>query len=104
MAIWGTEVTALQAFGYSIALGGLLHYKLGADHLKEYISSGGRAWAEYGTKHPAMRKLIIFGGAFLTLFILLGGVGTRYAEEGADAANYLQNSRYVKSILGDKGN
>ncbi|KAI9800202.1 MAG: hypothetical protein M1825_004186 [Sarcosagium campestre] len=98
MILYNNQVTGLQAFGYSIALGGLLYYKLGADQLKDYISKGGRTWSEYGTTHPAMRKLIIFGSVMITLFLLLGGVGSQYAPEGVE-----QGSKYVKSLLGDKG-
>lgn len=35
IAIWGTHVSGLQFFGYSIALGGLMYYKLGANGIKE---------------------------------------------------------------------
>lgn len=34
MMIFRDPVSGLQAFGYSIALGGLVYYKLGADKLK----------------------------------------------------------------------
>ncbi|QSS60073.1 DUF250 domain-containing protein, partial [Histoplasma capsulatum] len=34
-AYWKTPVTPLQLFGYSIALGGMLYYKLGAEKFKE---------------------------------------------------------------------
>lgn len=81
MLIWGTPVSALQFFGYSIALGGLIYYKLGTDNLKDYISHLGRSWAEYGVKHPAMRKMIIFGAVLLTIFILLGGLAPTYAAD-----------------------
>jgi hypothetical protein len=29
--IWSTPITALQLFGYSIALGGLIYYKIGGE-------------------------------------------------------------------------
>lgn len=35
--IWGTNVSGLQFFGYSIALGGLVYYKLGASGIKEML-------------------------------------------------------------------
>jgi hypothetical protein len=73
MVIFGDPVSPLQAFGYSIALGGLVYYKLGADKLKGHIADGQRAWAEYGNRSPIMRKVILAGLALLTLFVLFGG-------------------------------
>ncbi|KAL8762589.1 MAG: hypothetical protein Q9184_001443 [Pyrenodesmia sp. 2 TL-2023] len=60
IAIWGKEVTPLQFFGYSIALGGLIYFKLGAETLKAKLSDAGRTWADYGVRHPALRKIIVF--------------------------------------------
>lgn len=81
MMIFQDPVSGLQAFGYSIALGGLIYYKLGADKLKEYLGQGGRAWAEYGSRHPAVRKLIVFGLVIFVVFVLLGGLAPRFAPE-----------------------
>ncbi|KAI9761552.1 MAG: hypothetical protein M4579_000943 [Chaenotheca gracillima] len=102
MAIWATPISGLQAFGYTIALGGLLYYKLGADTLKEYIGQGNRAWADYGNRKPAMRKLLVFGAVLLVLFILLGGLAPKYAPEGYDPKSYLSNSRYNPWGEGEK--
>lgn len=79
MLIWGTPVTKLQLFGYTIALGGMLYYRLGAEQLKGYLSQAGRSWSEFGVQRPAMRKAIIFGLVLLTIFILLGGLAPTYA-------------------------
>jgi hypothetical protein len=81
MMIWGTPVTALQFFGYSIALGGLVYYKLGTETLKEYAGHCQRSWAEYGSKHPAMRKAIVFGTVLLFVFLLVGGLAPSYAGD-----------------------
>ncbi|KAI5363585.1 putative sugar phosphate transporter domain-containing protein [Septoria linicola] len=84
--IFQDPVSGIQAFGYSIALGGLVYYKLGADKLKEHMGGAQRAWADYGAKHPALRKLIVFGLALITIFILLGGISSSgYAPDGYDA-------------------
>ncbi|USW55917.1 Putative sugar phosphate transporter domain-containing protein [Septoria linicola] len=84
--IFRDPVSGIQAFGYSIALGGLVYYKLGADKLKEHMGGAQRAWADYGAKHPALRKLIVFGLALITIFILLGGISSSgYAPDGYDA-------------------
>lgn len=81
MLIWGTPVTGTQFFGYAIALGGLLYYKLGAEQLKGYISHMGRSWSEFGVQRPAMRKALVFGLILITLFILLGGLAPTYAPD-----------------------
>ncbi|KAF2088446.1 DMT family organic anion transporter [Saccharata proteae CBS 121410] len=86
MLIFQDPVSGLQAFGYSIALGGLVYYKLGADKLKEYLGQGGRAWAEYGSRHPAMRKMIVFGLIIFVVFVLLGGLAPKFAPEYSDYA------------------
>lgn len=77
--IWGSPVTKTQYFGYSIALGGLLYYKLGSEQLKQYLSQGGRSWSEFGVQRPALRKAVVFGLVLITLFILLGGLAPTYA-------------------------
>lgn len=94
IAIWGTPVSALQYFGYSIALCGLVYYKLGGATIKAQFSEMSRAWAEYGAKHPALRKLIVFGSIVVLLFILLGGL--------APTVGY--DSTYLTSVIkeGDK--
>ena len=81
MVVFLDPVSPLQAFGYSIALGGLVYYKLGAEKLKGYIAEGQRSWADYGVRQPAMRKVIIIGCAVLGLFVLLGGVAPRVGAE-----------------------
>ena len=48
MLIFRDPVSPLQGFGYSIALCGLIYYKLGGEKMKEYMGSGQRAWADYG--------------------------------------------------------
>lgn len=94
IAIWGTHVSALQYFGYSISLCGLVYYKLGGATIKAQLSDIGRVWAEYGAKHPALRKLIVFGSTVVLLFILLGGL--------APTVGY--DSTYLTSVIkeGDK--
>jgi hypothetical protein len=96
MVIFLDPVSGLQAFGYSIALGGLVYYKLGADKMKGYVFEGQRSWQEYGQRAPVMRKVIIFGLAFLGLFVVLGGV--------APAVNPDYNVTKWKYILNEKGN
>lgn len=88
--LMGAQVSGLQYFGYSIALMGLIYFKLGAETLRAQFSEGNRQWAEYGAKHPAMRKVIVFGIILLIVFALLGGI--------APSAGY--DKEYVKSLVG----
>jgi hypothetical protein len=81
MIIWGTQVTALQFFGYSIALAGMVYYKLGYDALKGYAAEAGRHWAEFGTTRPVLRRISIIVLVVLTVFVLLGGLAPTYAPE-----------------------
>ncbi|KAF2218203.1 triose-phosphate transporter family-domain-containing protein [Elsinoe ampelina] len=80
MLIFRDPVSGLQFFGYSIALGGLVYYKLGADKLKEYASEGSRQWADYGNRSPIMRKLLTIFIIFITVLILLGGLGSAFPQ------------------------
>ncbi|EME42489.1 hypothetical protein DOTSEDRAFT_73355 [Dothistroma septosporum NZE10] len=73
MLIFQDPVSGIQAFGYSIALGGLVYYKLGGEKLKEHAGQAQRAWADYGVRHPALRKLLVFALVLITIFALLGG-------------------------------
>ncbi|RKF82002.1 putative sugar phosphate/phosphate translocator [Golovinomyces cichoracearum] len=88
MIIWGTQVSALQAFGYTIALGGMIYYKLGQKELKPFLSEIGRRWAEFGVNKPVLRKIFIFTIFVFSIFFLLGGLAPTYAPE-YDPKNYL---------------
>jgi drug/metabolite transporter (DMT)-like permease len=81
MMIWGTQVSPLQFFGYAIALGGMVYYKLGFDQLRGYIGEGNRQWAEFGANKPILRKVVIFAGCAFGLFILFGGLAPTYAPD-----------------------
>ena len=74
IAIWGTPISGLQYFGYSIALGGLIYFKLGGETLKAQFGEINRLWAEYGARHPALRKVLVFGVVILLVILLLGGI------------------------------
>lgn len=95
--LFGDPVSLLQAFGYSIALGGLVYYKLGGPKMKEYLGQGSLAWAELGQTRPILRKLLILGGIFMSFFLVLGSLGPRYAPESADK---LYNG--IGNMIGDK--
>ena len=81
MLIWGTPVSALQFFGYGIALSGLVYYRLGIEQLKQMAGNAGRSWQEFGITRPVTRKIVVFVAVITTLFILLGGFAPTYAPE-----------------------
>ena len=90
-------VSLLQAFGYSIALGGLIYYKLGGQKMKEYLAQGSMVWGELGQTRPVLRKLMIFGAVIVSFFLVLGSLGPRYAPESTDK---LYNG--IGNMMGEK--
>lgn len=90
IAIWGTPISGLQSFGYAIALGGLVYYKLGVATIKAQFLDVSRQWAEFGSNRLALRKVIVFGGILMMLFVVLGGL--------APSVGY--DSKYLNSIKG----
>ena len=48
IAIWGTPVTMLQFFGYSLALISMIYFKLSGHNIKAAFSEAGRKWTESG--------------------------------------------------------
>jgi hypothetical protein len=76
MLIFRDPVSGLQAFGYTIALCGLVYYKLGADTIKEYIGQGQRSWADFGIRRPILRRLAVMALVVVTIFLLLGGISS----------------------------
>ncbi|KAI5797710.1 triose-phosphate transporter family-domain-containing protein [Geopyxis carbonaria] len=73
--IWGTEVALLQLLGYSIALGGLTYYKLGAETLQATLKHATHrtklAWSTFTERRPVLRKAVPWTAAFLLLLFLL---------------------------------
>jgi hypothetical protein len=65
--ILGTPVSSLQAFGYTIALCGLLYYKIGVDQLKDGIEVGLRTWMKPFPGNSLIRML----GAVLAVLVIL---------------------------------
>ncbi|KKA29836.1 hypothetical protein TD95_000464 [Thielaviopsis punctulata] len=66
MMIWGTPVTALQFFGYSIALGGLVYYKTPYDKLVAQLNDIAIFFQTRGA-----RKLVIGLFVLLAFFYML---------------------------------
>ena len=93
MIIWQDPVSGLQFFGYSIALGGLVYYKLGAEQIKGHLETAGRQWSDFGVRHSALRKATVFGVVMLVLFLVLGGLAPSYGSSLKPSLKYLSNSR-----------
>lgn len=70
MFIWGTAVSNLQFIGYSIALGGLVYYKLGGEQLKSILAAEHRSWSIYSTRHPWARKVLVFSTFVGVMFLV----------------------------------
>ncbi|KAL2112324.1 hypothetical protein VUR80DRAFT_7898 [Thermomyces stellatus] len=68
MLIWGTKVSLLQAFGYSIALAGIVYYKLGYNTVRNLLSDAGRQW----NRSPLLRRILFVGFFLVAMFFLIG--------------------------------
>lgn len=99
MVFFGDPVSGLQFFGYSIALGGLVYYRLGAEKLKEMFTEGNRQWADYGNRSPLVRKVLTIGVVLVTIILLLGGIGSMFPQ-------YVPNQYASKlsSVIPSEGN
>lgn len=99
MVIFGNPVSPLQFFGYSIALGGMIYYKLGADSIKAFVAEIGRQWQEFGGKRPVLRKILVFSSVVLSLLMIVGWLAptvgydpAKVAQQGKDLiSGALQN-------------
>jgi multidrug transporter EmrE-like cation transporter len=74
MVIFRDPVTPTQFAGYSIALGGLVYYKVGAGKLSEYVAQSRITWSQFTAKNPASGKVIVFCMALLVLSLMLAGL------------------------------
>ncbi|CCC07504.1 hypothetical protein SMACR_02508 [Sordaria macrospora] len=92
MVIYGSQVTLTQFFGYSIALGGMVYYKLGAETIKSYAGEAGRQWADFGNRRPILRRISVILLSVFVIFALLGGFAPDYAA-GIDPKEYLNEAK-----------
>ncbi|TGZ78575.1 duf250 domain protein membrane protein [Ascodesmis nigricans] len=63
---WGTTVTFLQFFGYAIALGGLVYYKLGAEKIIEHVGQVKKRARE----EPRVRAMLVGIATVVTVGVL----------------------------------
>ena len=57
--IFGDPVTLIQYFGYSIALGGLMYYKLGGDKMRQVGTDTRLAIGSFQRDNPVAAKAIM---------------------------------------------
>lgn len=92
MLIFHDPVTGQQFFGYSIALAGLVYYKLGADKMKSVATDARLSFADYRQKNPARTKLLGIVSVVLvvSLAFWLWGPGSagEYAKYVRNAGGY----------------
>ncbi|KAJ5246647.1 sugar phosphate/phosphate translocator [Penicillium chermesinum] len=71
MIIFRDPVTAQQFFGYSIALGGLTYYKLGAEKIHNLATDVRLQIGEYRRTNPALAKTIAIGAVVSVILLVL---------------------------------
>jgi drug/metabolite transporter (DMT)-like permease len=77
MLIFHDPVTGQQFFGYSIALAGLVYYKLGAEKCNALAADVRLQVGEYNRANPARTKAIAIGvPCILILLVLYSGSGS----------------------------
>lgn len=71
MVIFQDPVAPLQFFGYSIALGGLVWYKLGADGVKNGLRDSQLAFAQMRQNNPARAKGLVLAAVLIGAFLVM---------------------------------
>ena len=59
LTIFGDPVAPLQYFGYAIALGGLVWYKLGGDQLREVSTQARLAVGQFRNERPGATRAVL---------------------------------------------
>lgn len=73
---YSEEVTILQILGYSIALAGLVYYRIGGEKLREHIGQAQRSWQNYSIRKPVASRSLVACIILVLLVVLLLGVHT----------------------------
>lgn len=71
MGIFGDPVTLTQYFGYSIALGGLMYYRLGGEKMKQIGTDTRMAIGSFQQRNPGAAKAAFTCLGALTLISLV---------------------------------
>lgn len=77
MGIFGDPVTLTQYFGYSIALGGLMYYRLGGEKMKQLGTDTRLAIGSFERRNPGVTKAVMtFVGAVTVIGLLVYGMSS----------------------------
>ena len=68
MGIFGDPVTPMQYFGYSIALGGLVYYRLGGEKMQHAVADAKLTFGSLQQNHPGKVRAALF----VTVFAVAG--------------------------------
>lgn len=71
MIIWNTQVTLLQAFGYTIALSGIVYFKLGYKAVARIVPDSVAYVMSIGANRPLVRRILHISVSLLVLYVLL---------------------------------
>jgi hypothetical protein len=94
--IWGTIITGLQVFGYTIALGGLVYYGVGYEGIQTYYSTTQQlAWKLWEGEPKGvsthrwtmLRKATIASVFAMIVILLMAGI----AMQHRGATKYIQD-------------
>lgn len=94
MILFRDPVTGQQFFGYSIALAGLVYYKLGPDKIQSLAKDTQLQISQYRQNNPARAKLAGAAAVFTVVFLLMWFWGP---------ASTSQYTEYVKARAGYGG-
>ena len=75
MAIFGDPVAPLQYFGYSIALGGLMYYRLGGEKMKQLSTDTRLAVGSFQRDNPGASKVLTIVAALAVVAWVAYGCG-----------------------------
>ncbi|KJY00543.1 hypothetical protein TI39_contig323g00054 [Zymoseptoria brevis] len=92
MVIFLDPVSPLQFFGYSIALAGLVYYKLGGEGIKNGIQDAQNVYHSMNQQNPARLRGIMIGAgvalAILVVFVIYPAVTASAAGKAAAASTF----------------
>lgn len=76
MTIFGDPVTPIQYFGYSIALGGLMYYRLGGEKLKQLGTDTRLAVGGFQRDNPGAVKVLTLVGVLAVIAFVAFAFGS----------------------------
>jgi drug/metabolite transporter (DMT)-like permease len=96
--IWGTVVTPLQIFGYVLALGGLIYYKLGSETIKLTLQASSQGYQTFRSQRPRLVKFLWTAGILLAVY----GMIKAFAPEAEEYARDYSKEAGAAALLAMK--